>query len=528
MTVFFLADGRLQADRLFGDLQDLAHLVLGVVHLVGDFLGCGLATELLNEGALGADEFVDGFDHVHRNTDGAGLIGDGARDGLTNPPGGVGRELVAAAVFELFDGLHQADVAFLNQVEELQAAVDVLLGDRDDQPEVGLNQLGLGGFGAGLGLFEHAHGLAQAVRSQTTLAFDVADFFLPLAELLADLDHVLFLEAVLLEEAGHGLGRGFLFDLELHGDEVVGRNAETLGIVAQTGLITLELVAQFFETAAEGVDLFALEADIVNQAHDVLVDQAHLVLEARALGFVGAEEGRLEVLEFFLLALDIADHLKRLGQSGVILARHRRVDNLGLFLGFIEVVLGVGVKVVAGVDDVLQTDRAVFQAAADGDDFLDRYRRIDDDVQYLTLAGFDPLGDLSLVFTRKQRNRTHLVQVHPHRIRRTRAAVVMDIDCFFFVFEFFFFVDDLDVLLTEEVHHIINVIRADIAFGQGIVDFVKVQITLCFAHSDQILHLAGIGLLVAHITHNTSATVCLMFLRASSFSCLSLASSPAR
>src|SRR5262249_961190 len=54
-------------------------------------------------------------------------VGNRARDRLPDPPRGVGRELVAAAVFELVDRLHQADVAFLDEVEELQAAVRVLL-----------------------------------------------------------------------------------------------------------------------------------------------------------------------------------------------------------------------------------------------------------------------------------------------------------------------------------------------------------------------------------------------------------------
>jgi hypothetical protein len=87
---------------------------------------------------------------MHRDADGARLVGDRASDGLANPPGGIGRELVAAAVFELVHRLHQADVAFLDQVEELQATVGVLLGDGDHQAQVGLDHLFLGSAGFGL------------------------------------------------------------------------------------------------------------------------------------------------------------------------------------------------------------------------------------------------------------------------------------------------------------------------------------------------------------------------------------------
>ena len=101
------------------------------------------SSQFLHQLARGADQLVDRFDHVHRDANGAGLIGDGAGDGLANPPGGVGGELVAAAIFELVDGLHQADVAFLNQVQELQAAVGVFLGDGNHQAQVGFDQLPL-------------------------------------------------------------------------------------------------------------------------------------------------------------------------------------------------------------------------------------------------------------------------------------------------------------------------------------------------------------------------------------------------
>ena len=58
------------------------------------------------------------LDHVHRDADRAGMIGDGAGDRLANPPRRVGAELVAAAIFVLVDRPHQAGVAFLDDVQE--------------------------------------------------------------------------------------------------------------------------------------------------------------------------------------------------------------------------------------------------------------------------------------------------------------------------------------------------------------------------------------------------------------------------
>ena len=44
----------------------------------------------------------------------------------------------------LSTGPHQAGVALLDEVEEAQAAVAVLLGDRDHQPQVAFRQSALG------------------------------------------------------------------------------------------------------------------------------------------------------------------------------------------------------------------------------------------------------------------------------------------------------------------------------------------------------------------------------------------------
>ena len=81
---------------------------------------------------------------MHRDADGAGLVCDGAGDGLTDPPGGVGGEAEAAVAVELFSGLDEADVALLDQVEECQIVAHVLLGDGNDQTQVGFAQAAAG------------------------------------------------------------------------------------------------------------------------------------------------------------------------------------------------------------------------------------------------------------------------------------------------------------------------------------------------------------------------------------------------
>ena len=80
---------------------------------------------------------------MYGNANSPGLVRDSPCNGLPDPPGRISRELIAAAVLELIYGLHQADVTLLNQIEKLQAAIGVLLGDGDHQAQIGFNQLAL-------------------------------------------------------------------------------------------------------------------------------------------------------------------------------------------------------------------------------------------------------------------------------------------------------------------------------------------------------------------------------------------------
>src|SRR3972149_6075164 len=77
-----------------------------------------LAAQLLQQATRYADEPVDRLHHVHGDADRARLVGDGAGDGLPDPPRGVGRELVALLVVELLDRPDEADVPLLDEIQE--------------------------------------------------------------------------------------------------------------------------------------------------------------------------------------------------------------------------------------------------------------------------------------------------------------------------------------------------------------------------------------------------------------------------
>ena len=127
--VVLLADRRVERQRVERDAQDLADPVGRRGAALGQLVDRRLALELLMHLALDAQHLVHGLDHVHRDADGARLVGDRAGDGLADPPRGVRRELEALGVVELLDRTHQAEVALLDEVEEQHAATDVALGD---------------------------------------------------------------------------------------------------------------------------------------------------------------------------------------------------------------------------------------------------------------------------------------------------------------------------------------------------------------------------------------------------------------
>ena len=171
----------MQTDGLLGHLHDGAHALDGQLHLVGNLLRRGFATEILNELFLHAHELVDRFDHVHRDADGASLVGDGTRDGLANPPSRIGGKFVAAAVLKFLNRLHQAHVTFLNEIEKGQPAVGVFFGNGNHKAQVGFNHFGLGlmrFFTEVLELFEGFHVILGSHARENLQRLQLAGFAL--------------------------------------------------------------------------------------------------------------------------------------------------------------------------------------------------------------------------------------------------------------------------------------------------------------------------------------------------------------
>src|SRR5204862_5684546 len=115
------------------------HARHGDSHLARDVVMAGLASQLRLEAALGGHETPHHLKHVDRNPDRPRLVRDPAREGLPDPPPGVGAEVNAALDVESIDRGDQPEVSFLDEIEELDAAIPIAARERDDEAEVGVD-----------------------------------------------------------------------------------------------------------------------------------------------------------------------------------------------------------------------------------------------------------------------------------------------------------------------------------------------------------------------------------------------------
>src|SRR5471032_631529 len=505
VAVLFLADGRLEADGLLGDLEDLADLVERQLHLLGDLFRSGLAADLLHQVARGADELVDGLDHVHRNADGARLIGDGSGDGLADPPRRIGSELVAALVFELVDRLHQADVAFLNQVEELQAAVGVLLRDRYDQAEVRLDQLGLGLLGLALAGDDGVEAALELVHREQRLFLDALHLPRSSGDGAAHFAQIVAFEAHRLELlARHEARLAFVLGFAEQALQFAQRNARAHLDLVQLTLDLIDPLDELLEVFNNALDLALVQLNVRER-----LGHRRFVAEDGVAHFLALAVGDLLGLRVELLA----EHLV------VVVEPADLLDQLHHLIGAPLLVEGLVVLVWRVADDLTHAHLALLETLADLDDLLDGDGRVQNRLENFLLAVLDALRDLHLALAGEERNRAHLAQVHAHRVVRLRVGVFLFLalgtlggrGLFGFLgrrrlrigllrlrqLDLVGLVDDGDVVVAEHRHHVVDLVGADDVRRERVVDLVIGEEALVAAHGEQVLHFLAVGRLAA-------------------------------
>ena len=167
-----VADGRLEADRILDEVEQLADALELDAALQRDLLRQRVAVQFLGEHAPGPHHAPDLVDDVHGQADGPALVGDRPRHGLANPPGRVRGELEAHAVVELLHRADQAEVALLDEVEQRDAGIHVVPRDGHHEAQVALDEASLGPLVA---LVLAARELALLGRGQKGAVADLAD-----------------------------------------------------------------------------------------------------------------------------------------------------------------------------------------------------------------------------------------------------------------------------------------------------------------------------------------------------------------
>src|SRR5699024_3812368 len=118
MAVILFTDWCFKGYRFLGNLEDFPDFFSRQVHFLSNFLRCRFTSEVLQQLTLYPDQFIDCFNHVDRDTDRPGLVGDGSCYRLSDPPCSISGEFESLGEIEFFNGFDQPHITFLDQVEK--------------------------------------------------------------------------------------------------------------------------------------------------------------------------------------------------------------------------------------------------------------------------------------------------------------------------------------------------------------------------------------------------------------------------
>jgi hypothetical protein len=369
-TGIVFADGSIERKRLTGDLEDLLHLLGLQAELAADFLGLGRAAHLLLEFARGASDLVERLDHVDGQADGAGLIGDGASNGLANPPGGVGGEFVAAAPIEFIDGAHEADVALLNQVEQVESSLGIFLGDGNHQAEVGLREFLFRLQSLSFAQFDASEGAMELGRGGTGALLELLVFLATEAEFAARFGGVLTL----------GLANAAL---------------DLLDFLLETGGLVAGLRDQ-------GQQASLLGGGEIERTHEA-AGLDDLTGKSRAGGAAASGVG-------FRDARELAGELVR---GGAVLGDTIK-NAQGLLRFLLELLFGDFFLI--ELHEIAHGTAMSAEILGGSEQFVPNKRGTRNDLEHAALATLDALGDDNFFFASEQASGTGFTQIHTYRV----------------------------------------------------------------------------------------------------------------
>ncbi len=131
--ILIVVQRRFQASdsaRGFRGVQNAFHLPGGKMQLLRHFLKRGVASQLAMElvPLYAGDQRRKRFPRMRRNADRFGLFVNSAANGLFDPVGAVGGvNEIPWSGSKFVDGVHEAEIAFLNNVEKVEAGPVILL-----------------------------------------------------------------------------------------------------------------------------------------------------------------------------------------------------------------------------------------------------------------------------------------------------------------------------------------------------------------------------------------------------------------
>jgi hypothetical protein len=293
-------------------------------------------------------------------------------------------------------GLHEADVPLLDQVEELEAAVRVLLGDRNHQAKVGLDELALGLKRSLGGDGEPVEGRADIAARHPVLRLELPDGALDRIEGFEHLGHALriapqSLQRLLPASAAPGREQRLLSKLLRAHRKGSG---DSTGLRAQA----LELRSQLGDPLDDVAEAEARESRLAQQLEGLAEEVIDFAAQALPRIFARAtvRQGRQLLGD---LGVDPLDPRRFHEEVAATLFRSlRRLDRI------------------EAVDHVLQLDGVLLELLGQQQYLAQAKGRSEDRELAGVLTLLDALGDGDLALAREQGDLAHLAQVDADRV----------------------------------------------------------------------------------------------------------------